>query len=221
MTDSKLIPLDAMANAAIQQSVQSQGGPDPLAEFSRVLSQPARSAGALVAPASLKAPKTTDARSPATLQRAALATLVASGDPDETAMLRALERAGVTKEMLPQMLESPDWAAVVARICQQYLYTFNLPGITAAQITKAKLGDTAAAKYLAECFGKSDLDQLDEQTRALSEADPQTRLRHTKMLVEDLQRFIAEVEGKAADTKKVEAARKAAIAETNSRRKAT
>lgn len=221
MTDSELVPFAAMAGRAMKESMAGegkQGGAiDPMAEFEALLGKPARVAASLIAPESIKAKKVTDARFPETLHRAALATLFASGDQSEDAVLKALSAAGVSRETLPQVLESPDWQGVIARVCQQYLYAINLPSITTAQITKARMGDTNAAKYLAEAFGKTEVDR-DEQTKAMAEATPETRLRHIKMVREELDRIIQTQEGGGADKASVEVARQKAITEAQDRR---
>lgn len=224
MTDSKLIPLDAITNRAIREEAFADGEPsDPsqmMADIAKVFGKPAREAARLISPADTTAPKKTvvDPRSPATLGRAALSLLAASPDTDEEAVSKALSRAGLTKEMIPQLMESPDWAGTVARLCQQYLVVTSLPKMVSAQITKAGLGDTAAFKALMEAFGKSDKDSYDEQTRALAEASPETRIRATEALIEDLQRLVAEHKGASAKPEAVAAARTKAIASLTERR---
>lgn len=213
-----------MVNRAIREEAFAEGEPsDPsqiMEEISRVFSKPGKVAKSLIATSDTVAPKkaVVDPRSPATLGRAALSVLAASPDTDEEAVSKALSRAGLTKEMIPQLMESPDWAGTMARLCQQYLVVTSLPKMVSAQITKAGLGDTAAFKALMEAFGKSDKDSYDEQTRALAEATPETRLRATKALIEDLSRLVAEQEGQTANAASVEAARKAALAHLTERK---
>lgn len=221
LTESKLLPLESMANRALQETVAQDGEViDPLAEFQKLMGRPSKVAGALIAPADTQAKGLVDARSPATLQRAALAIMASASEtdlPPEEAVNRALERAGIPKEMLSQMFESPDWAGTMARFCQQYFYVTHLPRLVSAQITKGLLGDTAATKFLTEMFGKNE-DNYDEQTKAMAEADPETRRRHTKALIEDLQRLVDVSEGAAADKASVEAVRAKAIAEAQDRK---
>lgn len=222
MTDSKLLPLEAMTNAAIREEAFSGSEPvstaQAMEEIARVFGKPSRSAALLISPTDLKAPKKVDARSPSTLNRAALSLLAASPDTDEEAVSKALSRAGLTREMIPQLMESPDWAGTVARLCQQYMYVTALPKIVAAQITKAALGDTNASKHLAEMFGRSDKDNYDEQTRALAEASPETRLRAAQASLEELQQIIADHSRAAAKPEAVAAAQAKAIASLTERR---
>lgn len=223
MTDSKLIPVEAMVNQAIREEAFGDAEPvstaQAMEEIAKVFGRPAKVAKTLIAERDTKAPKgAVDARSPATLSRAALSVLAASPESDEEAVSKALLRAGLTKEMIPQLMESPDWAGTMARLCQQYLVVTGLPKMVSAQITKASLGDTAAFKALMEAFGKSEMDSFDEQTRALAEASVETRTRATKALIEDLQRLVSEREGALSKPGAVDEARSKAIASLTERR---
>jgi len=220
VTESKLVPIDALVNKAVQDEAFGDERPvsatQALAEMQSFLQRPGSVASDLIPEQSVRPPKkrTVDVRAPDTLNRAALSLLAKS--PEE-AVAQAMSRAGLTREMIPQLMESPDWAGAVARLCQQYLYVTHLPQIVSAQITKASLGDTAASKHLAEMFGRSDLESLDEQTRAMSEADPETVRRYTKGLIEDLQRMVDEQEGAGANQEALEAARSKAISQAQAR----
>lgn len=222
MTESKLAPVDALVHQAIREEVAdgfSAGEvitpENTMAGIQRVLGKSQKVASALIPASAIKAPKggVQDARSAASLERAALSLVAANPDlPPEEAIPAAMTRAGLTKDMLVQAFEAPDWQATVARLCQQYLFVTNLPAIVSALVTKAKLADPAAAKLLLEMFGKSDLDRLDETTRALAEATPETRLRHTKAIVEELTRYITEQERKGTDERALSEARSSALA---------
>lgn len=220
MTDSKLVVIDALANAAMRKSIAQDDEElsNPLEDFERVLGKPARIAAGLIPPQATKPPKLTDARSAATLQRAALAVMVSSANPAEEATRQALEAAGLNRELFAQAIESPDWVPTIARLLQQYSFAVAMPAIISAQIQRAKVGDVQSAKLLFELFGRSDLDRLDETTKALSEASPETLARHTQGLLDDLQSLLNEASGKGADVAAVEQARAAAIASANTRK---
>ena len=225
MTDSKLAPVDALVHQAIREEVgerlegQEITAASTMAEITKVLGASAKQAATLIPAGATKAPrKVTDARSPETLARASLALVQATGNDSD--LPAAFNQAGLNKEMLLQALESPDWQANVVSWCQKLIFSMNLPAITSALVTKAKMADPQAAKLLFEMFGKSELDRLDEQTKALSEASPETRLRHTKALIEDLQRMVTEQERAGAQATLVDAARAAAVSHLTERKQA-
>ena len=221
MTDSKVVVWDALANKAILEQAREGAEEAPVTiesltnELERVFGAPAKQASSLVSRETLKPPKVSDARSPATLQRVGLSLL----DP-EVAVDQAFARVGVTKEMIPQLMESPNWQATMARICQQYLFVTGMPKLVSAQMKKAWNGDTGAAKLLVDMFGKAEMD-LDEQTKALVDATPETRLRATEALIEDLQRIVDTSKGKASSRKVIEDAQARAVASAQERKKGT
>jgi len=225
VTDSKLVPVEALVNRALREEAFGETEPGDagqmMADIQRVFGKPAAAARLLIAERDLKAPKgTVDARSPATMSRAALGLLAAAPETDEEAVSRAMAKAGLTKEMIPQLMESPDWASTVARLCQQYLFVTGLPKMISAQITKASLGDTTAFKALLEAFGKGEHEHLDEQTKALAHAAPETVIRSIDAQIEHLGAIRADLARSAVDAAKVSKAKAVALDDLTTRKPA-
>ena len=229
MTESKLLVLDAQVNRALLAEAAASRADDDgpvsleqtLAEIESVMGAPARRARSLLPDEVLEAAEVTDARAPATMEKAGYALLAGTGEGREGAIEAALSRAGITREMLPQLMQSEEWAGVVLRICQQWMYVTAIPKIVSAMIRKAEVGDVAASKHLV-----SDLmrmlkdDGVDEGTKALASAAPETVVRAIDAQIEHLSAIRADLARSKVNHALVEAAKEVAIDDLTTRKPA-